>query len=124
MPIPPRFAQAMVDPAYFSRYLNRLAQYIGPTPHEEQHPETRHARIQANRHGKRDEEVLALDLDELGPQACAFLKHMLIATHRYEVALRRFPNLRGLVEVPWMKEPVEGCLHCDPASRAAREERD
>ena len=49
--------------------------------------------------------MLALDLDEPGPQACAILKRLLIATLRYEVALRRIPNLRGLVEVPLIRSP-------------------
>ncbi|GAA3662902.1 hypothetical protein [Microbacterium marinilacus] len=88
------------------RYFNRLAQYVGPTPYEAQHPESRTARIQAKRTGKRDEELASLDLDRMSLRARYLLKHVLIHTQRWELALHRFPNLAGLETVSPLEDPI------------------
>lgn len=81
------------------RYLNRLLQYIGPTPSAVARPESHSARIQARRSGKRDEELAALDLSRMSAETRYLLKHMLIQTDRYDLALTRFANLTALGEV-------------------------
>lgn len=101
------------------RYLNRLIQYIGPstslTAALEQ-PESlserdrarveRVAAIQAKRGGKRDDELDALDLSRMSEETRYLLKHMLIQMKRYDLALERFPNLRGLADVGELGHPL------------------
>lgn len=94
------------------RYFDRLFQYIGPTqnltdalanldslPEGRRKSAVRTAAHQAKRTGKRDEELAAMDLDRMSPETRYLMKHMLIHSTRYELALERFPNLRGLESV-------------------------
>ncbi len=108
-------AQTNWSPADFYalwRYMDRLFQYIGPTKSLQaalDHPEslserdkTRVARVaalQAKRTGKRDDELASLDLSRMSEDTRYLMKHMLIQSERLELAVERFPNLRGLLDV-------------------------
>lgn len=81
------------------RYLNRLFQFVGPTPGLLARPESRAAQIQARRTGLRDEELAALDLSRMSEDTLYLMKHTLILQDRYALALEKFPNLRGLADV-------------------------
>lgn len=88
-----------VDRYALWRYLDRLVGYIGPTPAEREDPTSYSARIAAKRAGVRDEEIRALDLSRMSEDTRYLLKHLLIRTGRYDTALERFENLRGLDDV-------------------------
>lgn len=104
------------------RYLNRLFQYIGPNralrdavanldqlSERERRNAVRAAQFQAKRTGKRDEELAALDLGRMSDDTRYLVKHQLIDMKRYDLALERFPNLRGLETVGKLGHP----LHLD-----------
>ena len=106
------------------RYLNRLFQYIGPNQalldsyHAELSERDRARRdrvalLQAKRTGKRDDELASLDLSRMTDRTRYLMKHLLIAQKRYEIALERFPNLRGLADVAELAEPLY--LDADPS---------
>lgn len=82
------------------RYLHRLIQHVGPTPAQASRPELLTSQIQAKRTGHRDDELAALDLERMSHETRYLLKHLLIQMQRYDLALARFPNLRGLENVP------------------------
>lgn len=101
------------------RYLNRMNQHIGPTAklqsaldnldtlsERDRQRAERVARLQAKRTGNRDEEIASLDLSRMSPETRYLLKHMLIHENRYELALERFPNLRGLDDVGDLGHPI------------------
>lgn len=94
------------------RYLDRLFGYIGPTtalndamanldalPEHRRRSAQRVAAMQSKRTGKRDDELASLDLELMSEDTRYLMKHILIHQTRYEQALERFPNLRGLEEV-------------------------
>lgn len=78
------------------RYLNRLAQFVGPNAAQRANPDKLGAQIQARRMGRRDEELAALDLSQMSQKTQHLLKHILIQQKRYEDALTKFPNLESL----------------------------
>lgn len=101
------------------RYFDRLFQYIGPTQKLRDalsDPESlsdrdriraeRVAQHQAKRTGKRDDELAAIDLEKMSEDTRYLMKHMLIQTGRYDLALERFPNLRGLADVGALGHPL------------------
>lgn len=101
------------------RYLNRLFQYIGPTKalqdvldnsdglsERDRLRVGRAAQHQTKRTGKRDEELAALDLDRMSENTRYLMKHMLIDMKRYDLALERFQNLRGLDAVGALGHPI------------------
>lgn len=88
------------------RYFNRLFQHIGPTEAALAHPDALWARIQARRVGRRDDELAAMDLSRMSEETRYLMKHMLIHTGRYEIALHKFPNLAGLAEVGQLDHPL------------------
>lgn len=77
----------------------KYAQYTVPTAMHLAHPETRSARIAANRMGRRDETLRAIDVSRMNGPAKRILKAVLVNTGRYERALERLPNLQGLDDV-------------------------
>lgn len=88
------------------RYLSRLVTYVGPTPHDLAHPESRSARIQAKRTGTRDDEIAAMDLERMSEETRYLLKHLLIHQQRADLAFERFPNLRPLKDVGELGHPL------------------
>lgn len=81
------------------RYLNRLAQFVGPTPGMLKHPDSLSAQIQRRRAGRRDDELAGLDLDRMSERSRYLFAHVLIMSQRFDLALERFPNLAGLADV-------------------------
>lgn len=105
------------------RYLNRLFQSIGPNQAlvESYHADLserdrarrdRVAPLQAKRTGQRDDELASLDLRLMTHRTRYLMKHLLISQKRYEIALERYPNLRGLADVGDLAEPLY--LDSDP----------
>jgi len=101
------------------RYLERLFGFIGPAKplqdaladpsslsERDRLKVARVAAIQAKRTGRRDEELAALDLSRMSEDTRYLAKHVLISTKRYELALERFPNLRGLDDVGELGHPI------------------
>lgn len=101
------------------RYLERLFGFIGPSASLQaalDHPENlsdrdrakvrRVAGIQAKRTGRRDDELAAMDLSRMSEETRYLAKHVLISMERYELALDRFPNLRGLDDVGDLGHPI------------------
>lgn len=88
------------------RYLNRLLQFIGPTQAALENPEALFAQIERKRAGRRDDELEAMDLERMSPATRYLLRHMLIHMNRYELALDRYPNLRGLAAVEPLEHPL------------------
>lgn len=109
----PAFRRALdeSDEALFA-YLNKLVQYLAITDGQASNPETYWSRMAASKVGKRDEDVAALDVEELDPHVAMLLKHLLVETQRYERALERLPNLRGLDAMPVPQRPVADCVSC------------
>jgi len=93
-------------------YLNKLVQYMAVTDGQAARPEKYWNRVAASKVGKRDEDVAALDVEELEPWVAALLKHLLIETDRYERALGRLSNLRALDDLLVPERPVAGCIVC------------
>lgn len=61
---------AGLDQGYVDAYLNRLVQFMGPTPMAAEHPDSMAYRIAEKRHGRRDEEISAINpgVDDAGRQ--------------------------------------------------------
>jgi len=87
------------DLAILLAETEKYAQYTVPTAMHVAYPETRSARIAANRMGRRDETLRAIDVSRMSSPAKRILKAVLVNTGRYERALTRLPNLRGLEDV-------------------------
>ena len=85
---------------YYSlwRYFDRLAEYVGPTPAQLQHPEHRSARISARKTGVRDEELAAIDPARMPAESRWLLRAVLVSQRRYGLALEKFPNLGALAQ--------------------------
>lgn len=99
------------------RYLNRLFLCVGPNQalldsYDAALSDRDRARrdsvalIQARRSGRRDDELSSLDLSRMTRQTWYLMRHLLIAQQRFEIALERFPNLRGLADVADLPEPL------------------
>lgn len=85
------------DLASMKAYVNRLIQYLGPTPTQEAaNPNGYGTRVARQRMGRRDAEFAALDPERMNEPSRHELRTRLVETGRYEAALERFPNLRGL----------------------------
>lgn len=95
-PFDPPYLRLDADEADLRAYLERLVQYIGPTPAQRREPASRSARIRARRGTVRDAELRALDPHAMTPRARDLLWEILERTGRTTVALRRFPRLRPL----------------------------
>lgn len=78
------------------RYLDGLAEYVGSTSAQAQHPEHRSARISARKTGVRDEELAAIDPARMPAESQWLLRAVLVSQQRYELALEKFPNLKAL----------------------------
>lgn len=85
------------DPAYLDAYVNRLVQYMGPTPAAQEQPDSVPFKMAVKRQGRRDEEISAINPAWMTPRARAYLLRYLEDTHRLEQALRDYPNLEGLL---------------------------
>lgn len=94
------------------RYLNRLVQHMSFTRAQIEDPTSRHAKLAAKKVGTRDDEVRAMDLAQMDETTLHLLKGLLVATQRYESALAKFSNLRGLDEFELEgREPVRLSEH-------------
>lgn len=86
------------DAAQLNAYFNRLVQFICPTPAQAAEPEHRSSQIQARRTGRRDDELLSMDPSRMTTEAEAWFVYHLVRTGRLATALRRYPNLRTLID--------------------------
>ncbi|UNK69411.1 hypothetical protein [Microbacterium sp. H1-D42] len=105
------------------RYFDRLAEYVGPTQAQVQHPEHRSARIQARKSTVRDEELASIDLSQMPPESRLLLRAVLRSQQRYELALENFPNFGGLSDAVRHAEP-EGFDQYPPAVQAQLQTHD
>lgn len=88
------------DPAYLEAHINRLVQFMGPTPMAAKHPDSVPFKMAMRRQGLRDAEISAINPAWMTPQGRECLLRFLIETGRLDEAVRRFPNLEPLKEKP------------------------
>lgn len=86
------------DPAYLEAYINRLVQYMGPTPMAAKHPDSIPYKMAMRRQGLRDAEISAINPAWMTPQGRECLLRFLTDTGRLDQAIQRFPNLEPLKE--------------------------
>lgn len=112
---------ALADYYALWRYLDRLAEYVGPTRAQAQQPEHRSARISAKKTGVRDEELAAIDPARMPAESRWLLRAVLVSQQRYELALEKFPNLGALAQaVP--SSALRGYAQYPASARAALDE--
>jgi len=87
------------DLAILLAETRRIVQFTVPTTMQVAYPETRSARITANRLGRRDEEIASIDVSRMNSAAKRLLKAYLFNTGRYPRAKAKFPNLKALDDV-------------------------
>lgn len=103
------------------RCFDRLAEYVGPTPAQVQHPEHRSARVQAKKTGIRDEELAAIDLARMPAESRWLLRAVLVSQQRYELALEKFPNLGALAQAVPTTVPKGLSQYPEPVQRLYEE---
>ena len=126
MVIPLNLARDLDDDAMTFANLSKLVQYMSITKaHAEMPPEKEgyFHKVMRRKAGLRDDMVTQIDPEELGPRVATLLKHILLDTGRYELALERLPNLRSLDNLPVPEEPVPGCMSCSGGSERAQAHR-
>lgn len=81
-------------------FFNKIVQGLCPTPWMLANPEHRVSRIQAKKQGRCDEIFAEMDPARMTPLARQVFLRFLIKSDRLDEAVRRFPNLRPLLEEP------------------------
>lgn len=87
----------VVDPEYLDAYINRLVQYMGPTPMATKRPDSVAFKMATKRHHRRDDEISTINPAWMTPRARACLLRHLERTLRLEQALKDYPNLAGII---------------------------
>lgn len=84
------------SPTELDTYFERLIQYVGPTPQQAANPHHRSSRIQAKRHGRRDDELQAMRVHDITNLARHIFWDALVRTGRDRLTITRFPHLAQL----------------------------